>query len=124
LLAAATEDPDDCYFGLWEGWGFPESAHRWPSFGIPRGARPPARSYFLFDGSLSEAEIWAGGRARERRDLGPFGVLARRRARVRVAVWPHLVRRRGRRPALGRDRCVRAIDQTADQRPASRRGRG
>ena len=60
LLAAATEDPDDCYFGLWEGWGFPESARRWPSFGVPRGARPPARSYFLFHGSLSEAEIWAG----------------------------------------------------------------
>jgi hypothetical protein len=61
LLAAATEDPDDCYFGLWEGWGFPGSARRWPSFGVPRGARIPARSYFLFHGSLSEAEIWGGG---------------------------------------------------------------
>jgi hypothetical protein len=86
LLAAATEDPDHCYFGLWEGWGFPESVRLWPSFGVPGGARPPARSYFLFRGSLSEAGIWGGGHARERRDLGPFGVLGRRRARVRVAV--------------------------------------
>jgi hypothetical protein len=61
LIAAATEDPDDCYFGLWEGWGFPESAHRWPTFAVPRGAGPPLRSYFLFHGSLSEAENWGGG---------------------------------------------------------------
>ena len=26
LLATETSDPSDCYFGLWEGWGFPESA--------------------------------------------------------------------------------------------------
>lgn len=61
LVAGATADPDDCYFCLWQGWGFAESAHRWPSFGVPRGARPPARRYFLFHGSLSEAEIWGGG---------------------------------------------------------------
>lgn len=61
LLAAATEDPDHCYFGLWEGWGFPESVRLWPRFGVPHGARPPARSYFLFRGSLSEAGIWGGG---------------------------------------------------------------
>jgi hypothetical protein len=61
LLAAATEDPDHCYFGLWEGWGFPESVRLWPSFGVPRGARAPARCYFLFRGSLSEAGIWGGG---------------------------------------------------------------
>jgi hypothetical protein len=61
LLDAATDGPDNCCFGLWEGWGFPESARRWPSFGVPRGARPPARSYFLFHGSLSEAEVWGGG---------------------------------------------------------------
>jgi hypothetical protein len=60
LVAAGTEEPDDCYFGLWEGWGFPQSARRWPIFGVPRGARLPARSYFLFHG-LSEAEIWGGG---------------------------------------------------------------
>jgi hypothetical protein len=58
LLAADTSRPDDCYFGLWEGWGFPDSARRWPTFGVPRGAELPARSYFLFHGSLSEAEIW------------------------------------------------------------------
>jgi hypothetical protein len=61
LLAAGTTDPANCYFGLWEGWGFPESARRWPTFGVPRDVQLPARSYFLFHGSLSEAEIWAGG---------------------------------------------------------------
>lgn len=58
LLAADTADPDDCYFGLWDGWGFPEPAGRWPTFGVPRGAPIPYRSYFLFHGSLSQAEIW------------------------------------------------------------------
>jgi hypothetical protein len=58
LLAADTAHPDDCYFALWEGWGFPESARRWPTFAVPRDAQIPARSYFLFHGSLSEAEIW------------------------------------------------------------------
>jgi hypothetical protein len=58
LLAADTADPDDCYFGLWEGWGLPESARSWPTFAVPRDAQIPARSYFLFHGSLSEAEIW------------------------------------------------------------------
>jgi hypothetical protein len=58
LLAADSAHPDDCYFGLWEGWGFPESARRWPTFAVPRDAQIPARSYFLFHGSLSEAEIW------------------------------------------------------------------
>jgi hypothetical protein len=61
LLAAGTADPDHCYFGLWDGWWFPESARRWPTFGVPRGVRLPARSYFLFHGSLSDAEIWGGG---------------------------------------------------------------
>jgi hypothetical protein len=58
LLAGETSCPEDCYFGLWEGWGFPESARRWPTFGVPRGARISARSFFLFRGPLSEAEIW------------------------------------------------------------------
>jgi hypothetical protein len=61
LLAGATKDPDHCYFGLWEGWGFPDSARLWSSFGVPRGARSPMRSYFLFRGSLSQAGIWGGG---------------------------------------------------------------
>lgn len=61
VLADDTVDPDDCYFGLWEGWGFPESARRWPTFAVPRGAGLPARAYFLFAGSLSEAAIWGGG---------------------------------------------------------------
>lgn len=58
LLAAETSCPEDCYFALWEGWGFPESAHRWPTFGVPHDAQFPARSFFLFRGPLSEAEIW------------------------------------------------------------------
>lgn len=58
LLAAETSRPDDCYFALWEGWGFPESARRWPTFGVPHDHQIPARSYFLFHGPLSAAEIW------------------------------------------------------------------
>lgn len=61
LRVGETVDPDDCCFGLWEGWGFPESARRWPTFGIPRDARLPSRAYFLFHGSLSEAAVWGGG---------------------------------------------------------------
>jgi hypothetical protein len=85
LLAAATEDPDDCYFGLWEGWGFPGSARRWPSFGVPRGARPPARSYFLFHGSLSEAEIWGGGAPANAGIWGPWEFS---RGGAPAFVWP------------------------------------
>ncbi|MHB1572248.1 MAG: hypothetical protein ACYC0H_24000, partial [Solirubrobacteraceae bacterium] len=58
LLANETSDPSDCYLGLWEGWPLQESARRWPTFGVPRGVRFPARSFFLFHGALSDAEIW------------------------------------------------------------------
>jgi hypothetical protein len=58
LLVAHTPAPDDCYFALWDGWGFPESTRRLPKFSITRGARFPARSYFLFHGSLSDAGHW------------------------------------------------------------------
>ena len=61
LLTAATADPDDCYFGPWDGWGFSEPARRWPTFGIPHDDEPPLRSYFLFHGPLQVAEIWGGG---------------------------------------------------------------
>jgi hypothetical protein len=61
LLATGTADPDDRYFGLWDGWAFSGSARRWPTFGVPRGNELPARSYFLFHGPLWEAEIWGGG---------------------------------------------------------------
>lgn len=57
LLGTETADPLDCYYALWEGWGFPESARRWPTFGVPRGAHI-ARSFYLFHGALSDAEIW------------------------------------------------------------------
>lgn len=58
LLAGETSDPTDCFFGLWDGWGFPDAAYRWPTFGIPSGARFPARAFFLFHGALADAEIW------------------------------------------------------------------
>ncbi len=58
LLGTETADPSDCYFGLWEGWGFPESAHRWPTFDVPPGAHLALRSFFLFHGALSDAQIW------------------------------------------------------------------
>ena len=58
LLATETADPSDCYFGLWDGWGFPESARRWPTFGVPRGAHIAFRSFFLFREPLLDAEIW------------------------------------------------------------------
>ena len=57
LLATETADPSDCYFGLWEGWPFPESARRWPTFSVLLSAEIAARSFFLFRGALSEAEI-------------------------------------------------------------------
>ena len=60
LLTAATADPDDCYFGLWDGWGFTEPARQWPTFSIPHDELP-LRSYFLFHGALREAEAWGGG---------------------------------------------------------------
>jgi hypothetical protein len=59
LLGAHTQTPDDCYFALWEGWPLPESLRQRPKFGVPGGARIPARSYFLFRGSLSNAEDWS-----------------------------------------------------------------
>lgn len=58
ILGSETADPSDCYFGLWDGWGFPESAHRWPTFGVPRDAQLPLRSFFLFRGALKDAEMW------------------------------------------------------------------
>lgn len=63
--------------------GFPESARRWRTFAVPRGAQIPARSYFLFHGSLSEAEIW-GPPA----EAGIWGrpEFSRRHPRVRLAV--------------------------------------
>jgi len=85
LLAAGTADPDDCFFGLWDGWGFPESARRWPSFGVPRGARLAARSYFLFHGALSEAEIWSGGAPA---NAGIWGLPEFERGGAPAFVWP------------------------------------
>ena len=57
LLAADTAHPEDCFFGLWEGWGFPEPARRWPTFAVAHGGGPPVRIYFLFHGSLLDLDI-------------------------------------------------------------------
>jgi hypothetical protein len=85
LLAAGTPDPDNCYFGLWDGWGFPESARPWPTFSVPRDDQLPARSYFLFHGSLSEAEIWGGGAPA---DAGIWGLPEFSRGGAPAFVWP------------------------------------
>jgi hypothetical protein len=85
LLAVGTPDPDNCYFGLWDGWGFSESAHRWPTFGVPHGDQPPKRSYFLFHGSLAEAEIWGGGAPA---DAGIWGLPEFSRGGAPAFVWP------------------------------------
>ncbi len=58
LLAMETSHSSACYFGLWEGWGFPDSARRWPTFSVPSSAQIPARSFYLFRGALGEAAIW------------------------------------------------------------------
>ena len=67
ILAGETSDPDDCYFGLWDGWPLPPAARRWPTFDVAHpGHERPVRSYFLFHGSLAvdiqgmpaDAGIW------------------------------------------------------------------
>ena len=83
VLAAHTVHPADCYFGLWEGWGLSESARGWPTFAVPRDAAIPARSYFLFHGSLSEAEIWGQPAA-----AGIWGLPEFARGGTPAFVWP------------------------------------
>jgi len=85
LLATDTADPDDCYFGLWEGWGFPQSARRWPTFAIPGGDDSPVRAFFLFHGSLSEAAIWGGGYPA---DAGIWGPSEFSEGGAPAFVWP------------------------------------
>lgn len=83
LLATVTSDPSDCYFALWDGWVFPESARRWPTFGVPRGARIPHRTYFLFHGALSDAEIWG-----EPTEAGIWGRPEFSKGGTPAFVWP------------------------------------
>jgi hypothetical protein len=63
LLASHTRTPGDCYFGLWDGWGF-DSLRDQPKFSLyhdfPDARRFPVRSYFLFRGPLSEVGDWDG----------------------------------------------------------------
>jgi hypothetical protein len=85
VLRQHTRTPDECYFCLWEGWGF-ETPPAVGYAGAPAGsvellrivpAFPPSvldgpkvnvprRKYYLFSGSLSQfgdwdaAEMWAG----------------------------------------------------------------
>jgi hypothetical protein len=86
LLATSTTDPTNCYFGLWEGWGFPESARRWPTFAVPPGHDPPPRAYFLFQGSLAEAAVWGGGYPAHAGIWGPSEFSGGGGAGVRLAV--------------------------------------
>jgi hypothetical protein len=72
LLADRTTTPDDCYFGLWEGWGWigsdddslvfrlPDSAETTPpppqaSARRPSLVRLPGRNYLLLEGPLRAA---------------------------------------------------------------------
>ncbi len=83
LLATQTSNPSDCYFALWDGWPFPESARRWPTVGVPRGARIPYRAYFLFNGALSDADIWG-----EPTKAGIWGRPEFSRGGTPAFVWP------------------------------------
>lgn len=83
ILARETSDPSDCYFGLWEGWPLSESVRRWPTFGVPRSAQIAARSYFLFRGALSEAEIWGEPAA-----AGIWGLPEFSQGGTPAFVWP------------------------------------
>jgi hypothetical protein len=80
LVDAGTEEPDDCYFGLWEGWG---SGNRHVDGHLRYSPRRSTPCAVL----LPVSRITGGGRdlgrgrTRERRDLGPIGVLAGGRGR-------------------------------------------
>jgi hypothetical protein len=112
LLAADTIHPDDCYFGSWRA-GIPGVGSR-----LAHLRCSPRRS----DSGpllLPVSRVALGSRvlrsARAGRDLGSARVLAWRHARVRLAIGPHVVRRGGYRPTLGRDRGVRADDRAPDR---------
>ena len=83
LLATETSEPSDCYFGLWDGWGFPESARRWPTFGVPRSPQIAARSFFLFRGALSDAAIWG-----QPAEAGIWGLPEFSQGGTPAFVWP------------------------------------
>ena len=80
---AATSTSFGCCVCLWEGRPLPESARRWPTFGVPRSARIAARSFFLFRGALSEAEIWGEPAA-----AGIWGLPEFSLGRTPAFVWP------------------------------------
>ncbi len=51
-LARFTTTPDDCYFGVWEGW---------PGLAVPSGAglfTLPHRRYALFHGAVADIREW------------------------------------------------------------------
>jgi hypothetical protein len=84
-FARETSDPLDCYFGLWEGWGFPEPARRWPTFGadqLQRATWPGAqslqgqapadeRSLVATKSAAEHAQQPSGPEARRAHPLGP-----------------------------------------------------
>lgn len=55
VLATRTRTPNDCYFCLWDGFGFSPSVPEAPTVVLP----DRARAYFLFHGALSDAGDWS-----------------------------------------------------------------
>lgn len=55
MLRARTEAPEQCWFGLWEGYGWIEQSRSAPVAGSPRGGtlvRLPERGYLLYRGPV------------------------------------------------------------------------
>jgi len=145
VLAQHTRSPHDCYFCVWDGsggiveHGFSVPAndidavpdrdpHAQPA-PVPEQALPPPlpgprvdvpnRSYYLFQGALSEAGDWTTPAG------WPAPALPRHHQHcVRLARRPCLVCGQRRRPALGWDRCQRCRCRSARRRPAARCGPG
>ena len=83
ILARHTSTPDDCFFGLWEGFGDIHGSPAVAFFGLRRGRPPevppafppevlagprvriPGRGYLLFRGPLQDAGQWGAA------DLAP-----------------------------------------------------
>ena len=85
LLSEETADPDDCYFGLWDGWGFPTVANlRRHGQRRIRGSRllPVSRVAVGCRDPRNAGPCW---------DLEPARVRVRRDARVRLARRSHVV---------------------------------
>lgn len=114
LLAAETSDPEDCYFGLWEGWGSRSRLADGPPSAFPAELKSQPAPTSCFVGRFRRLRFGAHPR---RLGSGPARVLGGRYARVRLAVRPRLVRRGGHRPTLGRvGATVPSIERLVDDR--------